>query len=140
VRLDFVMETDDPYSAPISSVPAGKRTQAKASKLARMGAWMQLLPVLGLLGTLVGIVRAYADLDVEGLPDPGSLSVNIGEVLIWTAFGFWGGLVGCGLLGFAVFVQGVQARWIKVFFGLSLIPALMGVWMAVVMIRTWGVG
>jgi hypothetical protein len=43
-------------------------------------------------------------------------------------------MVGCVLLGVAVFVQRNQPRWVKVIFWLSVLPALHGVLMLVMMI------
>ncbi len=44
-------------------------------------------PMIGLLGTVTGMIRAFATLGASGIGDPSSLSAAIGEVLIATASG-----------------------------------------------------
>ena len=43
--------------------------------------------LLGLLGTVLGMIRAFAALAASGTPDPGALSSGISEALINTAIG-----------------------------------------------------
>ena len=42
-------------------------------------------PMIGLLGTVTGMIRAFATLGASGIGDPSSLSSAIGEVLVATA-------------------------------------------------------
>ncbi len=44
-------------------------------------------PMIGLLGTVTGMIRAFATLGRSGIGDPSSLSSAIGEVLVATASG-----------------------------------------------------
>jgi biopolymer transport protein ExbB len=44
-------------------------------------------PMIGLLGTVTGMIRAFAKLGASGIGDPSGLSAAIGEVLIATASG-----------------------------------------------------
>ena len=44
-------------------------------------------PMIGLLGTVTGMIRAFATLGAKGIGDPSSLSSAIGEVLVATASG-----------------------------------------------------
>jgi len=44
-------------------------------------------PMIGLLGTVTGMIRAFATLGSSGIGDPSSLSAAIGEVLVATASG-----------------------------------------------------
>ena len=44
-------------------------------------------PMMGLLGTVTGIIRAFSTLGSSGIGDPSSLSGAIGEVLVATASG-----------------------------------------------------
>jgi biopolymer transport protein ExbB len=46
-------------------------------------------PMIGLLGTVTGMIRAFATLGEKGIGDPSSLSSAIGEVLIATASGLF---------------------------------------------------
>lgn len=102
--------------------------------LAKIGACLQLLPVVGIGGTVLGMMRAFSSLSTNGVGDPSKLSAAIGEVLISTALGFWGGMIGFVCLSVAVFGQRNQPRWVKVTFWLALLPALAGFSMLVMMI------
>ena len=46
-------------------------------------------PMIGLLGTVTGMIRAFATLGSAGIGDPSSLSAAIGEVLVATASGLF---------------------------------------------------
>jgi biopolymer transport protein ExbB len=46
-------------------------------------------PMIGLLGTVTGMIRAFATLGSAGIGDPSSLSSAIGEVLVATASGLF---------------------------------------------------
>src|SRR5438094_3209984 len=46
-------------------------------------------PMIGLLGTVTGMIKAFATLGASGIGDPSSLSAAIGEVLIATASGLF---------------------------------------------------
>jgi biopolymer transport protein ExbB len=46
-------------------------------------------PMIGLLGTVTGMIRAFSVLGSQGIGDPSSLSAAIGEVLIATASGLF---------------------------------------------------
>ena len=46
-------------------------------------------PMIGLLGTVTGMIKAFATLGTSGIGDPSSLSASIGEVLVATASGLF---------------------------------------------------
>ena len=46
-------------------------------------------PMIGLLGTVVGMIKAFATLGSAGIGDPSALSAAIGEVLVATASGLF---------------------------------------------------
>jgi len=46
-------------------------------------------PMLGLLGTVTGMIKAFAKLGAAGIGDPSGLSAAIGEVLVATASGLF---------------------------------------------------
>ena len=46
-------------------------------------------PMVGLLGTVTGMIKAFATLGSSGIGDPSSLSNAIGEVLVATASGLF---------------------------------------------------
>ncbi|HUX73176.1 MAG TPA: MotA/TolQ/ExbB proton channel family protein [Steroidobacteraceae bacterium] len=52
-----------------------------------LGTIAAVAPLLGLLGTVAGIIRAFSAITVNGLGDPQILSGGIGEALITTAAG-----------------------------------------------------
>lgn len=62
----------------------------------RLQTWISYLsvigvcsPMIGLLGTVTGMIRAFATLGASGIGDPSSLSSAIGEVLTATASGLF---------------------------------------------------
>jgi biopolymer transport protein ExbB len=62
----------------------------------RLHTWISYLsvigvcsPMIGLLGTVTGMIRAFATLGASGIGDPSSLSSAIGEVLVATASGLF---------------------------------------------------
>lgn len=62
----------------------------------RMQTWISYLsvigvctPMIGLLGTVTGMIKAFATLGSSGIGDPSSLSAAIGEVLVATASGLF---------------------------------------------------
>ena len=52
-----------------------------------LGTIASVSPLLGLLGTVIGIIRAFNAISLEGTGDPRILSGGIGEALIATAAG-----------------------------------------------------
>ena len=52
-----------------------------------LGTIASVSPLLGLLGTVLGIIRAFNAISVEGSGDPRILAGGIGEALIATAAG-----------------------------------------------------
>jgi flagellar motor component MotA len=122
----------NPYTPPEAALTPTNLPHA--TKLAKLGAWLQVLPVVGIIGTVLGMIHTFSTLSTDGVGDPSKLSGAIGEVLISTALGFFGGMIGCVILGVAVFVQRNQPRWVKVVFWLAVLPALNGIFMFVMMI------
>jgi biopolymer transport protein ExbB len=58
--------------------------QTKISYLSVMGV---CTPMIGLVGTVTGMIKAFATLGAAGIGDPSGLSAAIGEVLVATASG-----------------------------------------------------
>ncbi len=52
-----------------------------------LGTIAQISPLLGLLGTVVGIMKVFAAITTNGVGDPGVLAGGISEALITTAAG-----------------------------------------------------
>lgn len=75
-----------------------------------LGQWLWVLettvtaaPLLGLLGTIFGMIRAFRLFGVEGLVDPRGVTGGVAEALIATAVGLFIALV--ALFGFNYFSQ-----------------------------------
>ena len=62
------------------------------SGLATIGA---LAPFIGLLGTVIGIIKVFSDLKTKGAGDINALAGSIGEALATTALGLFVGSVRC---------------------------------------------
>jgi len=65
-----------------------------AKENSQMNSWISYLsvigvctPMIGLLGTVTGMIKAFATLGSSGIGDPSKLSEAIGEVLVATASG-----------------------------------------------------
>lgn len=105
-------------------------------ELAKLGAWFQLCPFIGAIGTVIGMIRSFAELSTEGVGDPSVLSAAIGEVLIASYLGLLGGLVGCVLLGLAIWRHGFKPGWAVGLFAWSVIPTLLALWMTNMLVRS----
>ncbi len=57
-------------------------------------------PMIGLLGTVTGMIKAFASLGSAGLGDPSGLSAAIGEVLVATAAGLFVAIPAFGMFYF----------------------------------------
>ena len=86
----------------ISLLPEGKQVTEEgmsgelAKENGRMQTWISYLsvigvctPMIGLLGTVTGMIKAFATLGSSGIGDPSALAGAIGEVLIATASGLF---------------------------------------------------
>lgn len=118
------MPETNPYTPPEANIEIPQPNRRKATRLAKVGAWMQLLPVSGLMGIVVGMARNVAELGRSGAQDVAALSASIGELLVATSFGFIGGLIGFMALSGAVFLQKRQPLWVWVVFWIASLPAI----------------
>ena len=62
--------------------------------------------MFGLLGTVIGMIRAFAAMAHAGAPDAIQLSIGISEALINTALGLFAGIL--GIVGYNFFVNKVD--------------------------------
>jgi biopolymer transport protein ExbB len=87
------------------------RAAAEASLIERsLGRWLWVLetivtaaPLLGLLGTIIGMIRAFRLFGAEGLVDPRGVTGGVAEALVATAAGLLIAIV--ALLAFNYFSQ-----------------------------------
>ena len=67
---------------------AGRQAFHKLSKgLGVLATVASISPLLGLMGTVTGMIRVFRVISVQGVGDPGALSGGISEALITTAAG-----------------------------------------------------
>ena len=79
--------------------------------IAKLGAWLQLAQVIGLAGTVAGMMKAFSSLKTSGTSDPEALSGAIGEVLIASAAGIAISLIGIILVLIAITACRYRAVW-----------------------------
>ncbi len=79
--------------------------------IAKLGAWLQLAQVIGLAGTLAGMMKAFRVLGTSGQSDPARLSKAIREVLVSAAGGIAVALIGVILVIIAVTACRYRAAW-----------------------------
>ncbi len=83
--------------------------------LAKIGSWLQLGPLAGLLGTIYGISRAFVVLEQQttGMSDPTRLSGAVGEVLVFSFIGVGFAALGLVILIVALTKYRVRRWWAK---------------------------
>lgn len=79
--------------------------------IAKLGAWLQLAQLIGLAGTVLGMMKAFSALKTTGTSDPERLSGAIGEVLWSTFAGMAVSLVGIVLVLIALTTCRYRAAW-----------------------------
>jgi biopolymer transport protein ExbB len=65
----------------------GKENSAMQTYISYLSVIGVCAPMIGLLGTVTGMIKAFAKLGSSGIGDPSGLSAAIGEVLVATASG-----------------------------------------------------
>lgn len=76
---------------------------------------MQLGPVIGLLGTVIGMLTTFNEMSEGGTGDPEALASGMGVTLATTAIGLIIGLIGLVMLGIALFGHRYRAPWFFTF-------------------------
>ena len=96
--------------APDKGVPAAEAaiTEAIDAQETKMNFWLNLIsviaaisPMIGLLGTVSGMIKAFQKIGLGGMGKPEQLAGNIGEALITTATGLIVGIP--AMLAFFIF-------------------------------------
>lgn len=82
----------------------------KGRGLAIWGAWLQLGPIIGIIGTVIGMVRAF-ELTKQGVDSAEELALEINLVLNFSMVGMLAGLIGMILLLVALFSSKYRAPW-----------------------------
>ena len=75
------------------------------------GVWLQLGPLFGLLGTVIGMIQGFRELGSAGIASPERLSSSISTTLIATMIGLVIGLIGMVFIYAALFYYRFRARW-----------------------------
>jgi len=99
-RLDVIKFAGKQYDQVIADCVVWQQKQGMIGELSKenskLQTWISYLsvigvcsPMIGLLGTVTGMIRAFATLGASGIGDPSSLSSAIGEVLVATASGLF---------------------------------------------------
>ncbi len=83
--LTYALSHEDKISA--AARGAGRELQRYNSGLALLDTAITLAPLLGLLGTVTGMIRAFSLLGNQELGAPAAITGGIAEALIATAFG-----------------------------------------------------
>ena len=79
--------------------------------IAKLGAWLQLAQLIGLGGTVMGMMKAFGELKTSGSSDPAKLSGAIGEVLVSTFIGMAVALIGVILVIIAITACRYRSAW-----------------------------
>ncbi len=90
---------------------AAASTTQSGAFIAKLGAWLQLAQVIGIVGTVMAMMRAFSILKTEGAGDPAKLSEAIGEVLVYTVAGIGPSLIGLALVTIAITACRYRAAW-----------------------------
>ncbi len=83
--LNYALSHDDPVNAVVRA--AGRELQRYNRGLALLDTSITVAPLLGLLGTVTGMIRSFSLLGGEELGAPAAITGGIAEALIATAFG-----------------------------------------------------
>ncbi|MEY2821239.1 MAG: hypothetical protein RJA37_586 [Verrucomicrobiota bacterium] len=87
----------------------------RGALIAKVGAWLQVAPVLGIVGTIFGMSKAFKILAHSGAGDPARLSAAIGDVLIYTIIAVSMALIGLVLVTIAITACRYRSRWMLKF-------------------------
>lgn len=98
----------------------------KGRTLALWGAWLQLGPVFGMIGSVIGMTRAFNEIGTEGAGAPEVLAEHISLALRTTAYGMIPALIGFVLLLIALFSSKYRAPWFFWFMAIYACLSLLG--------------
>lgn len=125
------MDTSSSFDTP-SALADRQAAPVRASALAKVGAWLQLGLLMWYVGAhavILSIFDSVSQLSQDEVARPVE-AVNRSFAL--AGLGICTAMIGCVLLGIAIFGQKRQPVWAKVIFGLALFPALGGLQLLIV--------
>lgn len=113
MAFDVMLKMEaSPYSPPRSEL------NSEETELRKKGRWVALAgivlftgPIWGLLGTIIGMTRAFNTLGDSDSATPEALAENISTALVTTAIGISVGLLGVILILTALFGVKNRERW-----------------------------
>lgn len=100
----------------VATPPAVPRKQ-EGGFIAKLGAWLQLAQVIGILVTVVIIMQSLHAMKVEGSDDPLRFGVALGGAMVFALAGVALSLFGVILVTIAVTALRYRARWMYCFLG-----------------------
>jgi hypothetical protein len=79
--------------------------------IARLGAWLQFAPLIGIVAAIFGVIEAFDILKARGAGDPVSLNAAMDHVITCISIAFWLALTGLVLVTIAITVCGYRSKW-----------------------------
>ncbi len=79
--------------------------------IALSGSILQIGPIVGILGTITGMIKTFEAITVYGTGDPETMSAGISEALVTTEIGLMLGFVGTVFLYVALLSNEYRGRW-----------------------------
>jgi biopolymer transport protein ExbB/TolQ len=121
---------------PTPYITTNSNNGAKDFAQRKHGRWLAVLgivlftgPIWGVLGTVIGMIRAFNTLAEDKVASAESLSQDIGITLVTTAVGITVGLLGAILILMALFATKNRENWffwwsvvLSVFWGVAIFP------------------
>lgn len=100
------------YHPSMSEATNTSSPHSTGRKLAKIGSLMQLAILVGVIGTVIGMTRAFETLGTAGVEDPSHLSAAIGHVLWSTAIGIVVASIGALLACIAAIATPFREKWL----------------------------
>lgn len=102
----------NPYTPPNTEISSDDSAWRKRGRwTARIGVTLFTGPIWGMMGTVMGMLRAFNTLDGNGAGSAGALSDGVGFALVSTMIGIAVGLVGSVLVLIALFAMKNREKW-----------------------------
>lgn len=104
---------ENPYTSPVAPPLEGHELAGRIEgrAWAVTGLVLMLGPLVGVAGSILGMMGAFDKLSESGTTDPTAVSESIGVVLYSTVLGLIAGLIGLILVVVAALVMKNRERW-----------------------------